>query len=156
MSSLMDSLREWAGGKSVVVVGVGNELRGDDGAGVAVVRELQRKGLRAVAAGETPELYTDVIKGLACPKVLFVDAVDLGKNPGDVALLRADELADNRWDAHRPSLSLVMRYLEQEGAGECLLLGIQPAQITFGQSMSAAVRTAVEQISALLWELLAK
>jgi hydrogenase maturation protease len=60
-------------GGRVVLFGIGNDLRGDDGAGPAVARALEGRvpwDLR-VAHGLTPELADDLA---ACELALFVDA----------------------------------------------------------------------------------
>ena len=62
-----------AAGERVMLLGIGNDLRGDDGAGPLVARALEgRVGweVRAVH-GLTPELADDVA---GCDVVLFVDA----------------------------------------------------------------------------------
>jgi hydrogenase maturation protease len=66
----------------VLVIGVGNDLRGDDGAGRAVVEELARlavPGLRALWSHQlVPELAEEIA---AARLVIFVDAAP-GDRPG--------------------------------------------------------------------------
>ncbi len=62
-----------AAGERVLLLGIGNDLRGDDGAGPRVARALEGRvawDLRAVH-GLTPELADDLA---ACDVALFVDA----------------------------------------------------------------------------------
>ena len=65
-----------------LVIGVGNEWRGDDGAGLAVARRLRDAGVRAVARGGEPVGLLDAWEGE--PRVILVDAVDSGARPGSV------------------------------------------------------------------------
>jgi hydrogenase 3 maturation protease len=156
MSSLGTTLRRWMAREPALVVGVGNELRGDDAVGAQVAKSLRNQGLPAVLVGDVPEAYTDVIRTSGCTRILFVDAVDMGAEPGETALLEPDQLADTRHDTHRPSLALVMQYLEQTANCDCLLLGVQPAQVALGQPMSREVRRSAEVLTELLCRLLSK
>lgn len=62
-----------AGGERVVLLGIGNDLRGDDGAGPRVARALDGRVTWQVRAvhGLTPELADDLA---ACDVAIFVDA----------------------------------------------------------------------------------
>ena len=77
---------------STVVIGVGNEYRGDDGAGITVAR-LLRERLKAQArvieeSGEGTALL-DAWRGAAT--VILVDAVQSGAAPGTVHRFDASE-----------------------------------------------------------------
>lgn len=79
------------GPPAVLVIGVGNELRGDDGAGVEMVRSL-REGPRLArvdvreAQGEATELL-DAWQGREA--VVLVDAMRSGAAPGTIRRLDA-------------------------------------------------------------------
>ncbi len=146
---LEEDLRSIVDGR-FVIVGVGNEAKGDDAVGVVVIRNLQRLGVPAIDCGDIPEGYTDLIKARHPETVLFVDAVDLGAEPGSVALISADQLADVKHDTHRPSLRLVMRYLEAETGGRCYVLGVQPSRIGSRRQMSPEVEKAAVEITRVL------
>lgn len=67
----------------ILIIGYGNMLRGDDGVGVHVAREVEAKGwpgVRAIAATQlTPELAADVAQAQL---VIFVDADATGVSHG--------------------------------------------------------------------------
>jgi len=66
---------------SVLIIGYGNPLRGDDCAGPCVARELRRRGFHAIEVQQlTPEL-AETIAGFEV--VVFVDA-DVTAPPGEV------------------------------------------------------------------------
>jgi hydrogenase maturation protease len=71
-------------GKRFGVVGVGNVLKGDDGAGPALVALLASRGARFpfVDACEVPENYGGWVAKQGLDAVVFVDAVDFGGVPG--------------------------------------------------------------------------
>jgi hydrogenase maturation protease len=70
----------------VLVLGIGNPLRSDDGAGLHVVRRLLREGLPAgVCASELTGGWTSLLDRLgACDRLIVVDAADVGLPPGSI------------------------------------------------------------------------
>ncbi|MDH7602720.1 MAG: hydrogenase 3 maturation endopeptidase HyCI [Armatimonadota bacterium] len=149
---------------TVLVVGVGSEEHGDDGFGPLVVRLLKQiggsgpvgNGLEVLDAGPAPELETWRIRELAPGVVLFVDAVDFGGAPGDVALLKAEDLRATGFDTHRAPLRLTMQYIESELGARCRLLAVQPKNVRLGLQMCAEVRGAAEKLAWLIVQTFSK
>ena len=82
--------------KSILIIGVGNYLMGDEGIGVHVIQEMDKK--------ELPE-YVDILDGgtggfllLSCFEayntVIFVDATMDGKPAGTISLIRPKFASD--------------------------------------------------------------
>lgn len=82
--------------KSILALGVGNYLMGDEGVGVHIIQ--------AMAKMELPE-YLDILDGgtggfllLSCfqvyPVVIFIDATMDGKEPGTISLIRPNFASD--------------------------------------------------------------
>lgn len=146
----------------LVVVGVGNELRGDDGAGMAVVRALAAR-LRTdetpdyliVRAQNAPESHTGPIRRFAPELVLFVDVAWLGELPGTVSLIPWEQTSGLSASTHTFPLHLLANYLNHETGCDVLLLGIQPGDMELGPGLSTAVAAAANDIAAELAELLA-
>jgi hydrogenase maturation protease len=151
----------------VLVVGVGNPARGDDGVGPAVVEELAGwadgcgtvapgfvsecgEGPAALDVGDAPERYLGPIAESGAGVVLFVDAVDFRGQPGQAVLLQEQDLPARSCATHRSSLGLVMRYLREQAGQHCLVLGVQPATIAPGAAMTDPVRTAISGIAAAI------
>ena len=63
------------GPDSIVFVGVGNRLRGDDGIGPVLIDMLRGRVAHAIDAGIRPENYTSAIKRLKPAVIVFIDAV---------------------------------------------------------------------------------
>ncbi|MBP2018897.1 hydrogenase maturation protease [Symbiobacterium terraclitae] len=139
----------------VVVVGIGNPGRGDDGAGPRVARLLARqlrpeapegpcdRIVAAIAAETTPEAEAGRIAALGPDCVLLVDAVDFGAPPGSSRLFGEEDLtARLGWFAHRPPLALLMRYLQERTGARVVLLGIQPRDVGWSARMTPPVRAA--------------
>lgn len=155
----MKDLERWiedhVAGRRVAVVGVGNTLRGDDGAGPAVVAQLHGGRARAIDAGIVPENFLGVLIEAAPDVVLFVDTLDRGAAPGDCSVIAPGELEARGPDTHAPSLRLMARLMEQRGI-ECWLLGIQPGPSTIGVGLTPPVATAVERVGRALLTALAR
>jgi hydrogenase 3 maturation protease len=74
--------------QKAVIVGIGNDMRGDDAFGPMVVERLRGR-VRAdlIDAGVSPENCLGKLSALKPRVVLLVDAVDFDGAPGDMALL---------------------------------------------------------------------
>lgn len=152
-----------------VVLGVGNVLVGDDGAGVHAARELERR----VAAGEVRlpagarivdggTLGLDLAPWLAGARaVVLLDAVDVGDPPGTVAVVGGATLA--AWEAARdvPARDgvgglLGVAALAGLARDAIALVGIQVAEPRVGPELSGSVRAAVPVAAALAAETLVR
>ena len=106
-----------------LVLGCGNELFGDDGFGPEVARLLLRMpdlpaDLCVVDAGTAVRtVLFDVLLGPVRPRqVVVVDAVDMGRSPGDVWCIDADDLPMVKMDdfsMHQLPTSNMLRELNE-------------------------------------------
>ncbi len=135
----------------VVILGVGNTLRGDDGVGPYVVEKLAgRTSATLIDAGEVPENHVVKISDMDPTFVLLVDAAHLGAEPGDLALVEADALAGASFSTHNPSLVPFAAFLQASCAAELIGVGIQPATTEFGAEMTDPVRETADRLVAFL------
>lgn len=140
---------------SVVVLGIGNALRGDDAAGSALARRLEgRVRALVVDAEEVPESYLGRIRAAHPDTVLLVDAVDMGAAPGAVALVEAEEVAGYTPSTHRVPLGLLMGYLGRELGASVVLLAVQPRHVNVASHMSAEVQASVALVGEVLERLM--
>lgn len=106
-----------------LVLGCGNELFGDDGFGPEVARLLCRMpdlpaDLCVIDAGTSVRtVLFDVLLGPVRPRlVVVVDAVDMGRSPGDVWSIDADDLPMVKMDdfsMHQLPTSNMLRELNE-------------------------------------------
>jgi hydrogenase 3 maturation protease len=82
-----------------------------------------------------------------------VDAVDLGAEPGAMALLEKDQVARYAPTTHRLPLSLVMDVVQRRTGADVFLIGIQPADVAFGAALSPGVSASVELLAGLISQL---
>lgn len=132
----------------VAVVGVGNELNGDDAVGVAVLRALQAAlpqppaHLLLLEGGLAPENFTGPLRRFAPDAVLLVDAANMGERPGSVRLVDLNLVDGMSGSTHTLPPTVLAEFLLVELHCQVLLLGIQPAQVDFDEPMTPAVRRA--------------
>lgn len=134
--------------QELLVVGVGNPLRGDDAAGLKLAEGLaQAGGFELLQCEDVPEKYTREMRTTEADTILVVDAADMGLEPGQIRLVTADRLCEVSISTHKCSLRVLARMLGEAAGKEVLLLGIQPVSVGLGRSMSEIVR---ERISRFL------
>lgn len=151
MSNTLKNIFQQVFKGKVVIVGVGNSLRGDDGLGPALIAKLQgQTKLTCIDAGNAPENYTGKIVQEAPDTILIVDALDLGKKPGTYAILKKEEILQSGFTTHDISPNMFIEYLEKNTAANIYMLGVQPKSVSFGEEMSAEVKDALEQITNLI------
>lgn len=140
----------------VVVIGLGNVLRGDDAVGVRVVESLRAAGdrdpqaLRArtrLVDGGT--LGLDVLGTMRDARaVVLVDAARFGGALGTVCVLRGDEIArgmGTRGDATQGAVAELLATARVLGwlPAEVSMVAIEVADIDVGVGMSPAVADAL-------------
>jgi hydrogenase maturation protease len=139
-------------GKRFGVVGVGNVLKGDDGAGPALVALLASRGARFpyVDASEVPENYGGWVAKQGLDAVVFVDAVDFGGAPGEWRIIPFEDLMRSASSTHRLSLHFLIRYLTEQWKGEAILAGVQPKSLKLGDGLSPEVEAGVKELAEAL------
>jgi hydrogenase 3 maturation protease len=136
-------------------VGVGNLLMGDDAAGMLVVQNLTSSlpadsFMIPVEGGPAPENCTGLIRRHNPGMVIFIDAGEMGKAPGDIAFVDSANSEGISAFGHALPLSVLGQYLEAEIGCKSYLLIIQPERIDFDIPASTVVLNAVNEISAEL------
>lgn len=148
MPGIREELVARLGGRRFGVVGVGNVIRGDDGAGPEIVARIAgRVALPAVDASEVPENYGGWVLKQGLESVLFVDAVDFGGEPGEVRLIPIERLMVSASSTHRLSLHFVIQYLTEVWEGDPVLAAVQPKSLEVGEPLSAEVERGVEELA---------
>ena len=139
----------------IVILGMGNELDGDDAAGIQVARRLQialagYDHILVIDGGNAPESYTGKIRQFAPDFVLLVDGADMGEAPGAVAWLDWEDTDGLSGSTHTLPLHVLSNYLVMEFGCQVALLGIQIQQLnmTLGDPLSPPVAAAVEGVVA--------
>jgi hydrogenase 3 maturation protease len=132
----------------VAVVGVGNTMRGDDGAGVLVVRALAASLQNApdvllIDGSTAPENFTGPLRRFRPDLVIEIDAAHLDQPPGTVAWVDWRDADGMSASTHTLPPSVLARFLTADLGCRVSLLGIQPATLEMGCGLSPEVADAV-------------
>jgi hydrogenase maturation protease len=145
-----------------VIVGMGNIIRSDDGAGVHALRRLERD----------PRVPHDVVlidggtSGISllprlhkCARLLFLDAVDFGEPAGTLIRLEQDDLfkLTGAASVHQLGIAdlLTTLSLVSPRFPETIVLGVQSASTDWGTEPTSAVAGALDgMVNAAIQQLL--
>lgn len=137
----------------MAVVGIGNELNGDDAAGVGVARKLSEAAGRVadspvliVDAGAAPENVTGALRKFGPALVLLIDAAQLGEPPGTIGWVDWRATTGITAMTHGLPLHVIAEYLVTEIGCEVALIGIQPRGNAFDTPLSPEVQRAVDEV----------
>ena len=152
MKDIEKRLKERLKGK-IVIVGVGNILKGDDGLGPYLVKRLRGKvRARLIDGGSAPENYVGKIASLKPDTILVIDACDLGWEPGKVELLEIEQMKHTGYSTHSISPRVFMNYLKEETGADVFMLAIQPKRVKLEEKISSPVGRTIEKIEGWLKE----
>jgi len=152
-------LKEFLKGKDkLVILGIGNPLRGDDFSGSLVARQLNRaledEKIKIIDGETVPENFTGMIKKENPSHIILIDAADMGKMPGYIKLIKINEIAQYNISTHAMPLSFLIKYLEQTTSAQIILIGIQPREMELVENVSAEVFQSISFLVKLLQEII--
>ena len=150
-------LGELVTGRKIVLIGVGNELRGDDAFGVWLGERIEHRiPQRVFVTHDLPEDYAVKAADLRPDIVIVLDATNFGGEPGELHLVAARDVPPTPGVTHRPSLEMMARFIELDAGAETWVLGVQPQMdsVGVGSEMSAPVAAALDALEAMLLEML--
>lgn len=128
-------------------MGIGAELRGDDAAGLRVVelldeaisRKRPRIPCRTFVGGTAPENVTGAVRALHPSHILFVDAADLGRAPGEFDMIDPEATGGASFSTHTLPIKVIAQYLVAATGAEVLLVGVQPRSLAYATEMDPTV-----------------
>ncbi|MFP4248026.1 MAG: hydrogenase maturation protease [Armatimonadota bacterium] len=155
--SIREQLTALIADRRIVLMGVGNEVRGDDAFGVTLGERIEHRIEPTVfVTHDLPEDYAVKAADLKPDVVIVLDAIDFHGEPGEVHLVAAKDVPPTPGVTHRPSLEMMARFIELDAGAETWVLGVQPRMdaLGIGDEMSKPVAQALDELEELLVELL--
>jgi hydrogenase 3 maturation protease len=152
-----NALKEFiSGAKRIAILGIGNDLRTDDGLGPFIVNSLGIKDsdIMIENVGSVPEGFARPLAEFGAECVILIDAADMRKPPGHIELVTKERIGGISISTHSMPLSLLMMYLEQQTGGKTILIGVQPKSIQFGEGLNPEIQSVAEWIISMLERLL--
>src|SRR3990172_52879 len=141
-------------GRSVLVLGLGNILLQDEGVGVRVVEQLQRR-YRIAGAVEVLDGGTAGMSLLEHIRnrdhLIVVDAVKTGQVPGTVITLSGDEVPaffQSRVSPHQMGLADMLAALELMGEkpADVTVIGVEPKDLDVGLELSDLISARMDAL----------
>lgn len=132
------------------IIGIGNELNGDDAAGVLIVKNLKSQlppsdEIMLIEGSIAPENYIGAIRNFRPDWIWVIDAAQLESNPGDVELIDLDLVEGIGSNTHRLPPTLFLSYLQMEINFQSFLFGINPVSVEPFSDVSEPIRIAIEK-----------
>lgn len=146
---------------NTVVIGIGNVLLSDDGAGIYAIRELEKRSLPSgvsLIEGGTGgiEIMQHIQQGR---NVLIIDSVDTGSKPGTIYKFYYDEASlstETRISMHDLGPIEVCYLAESWGVlrEKPIIFGIQPQSLDWGFELTLEVSRKLPELVELVEEFL--
>ncbi|ACX73407.1 hydrogenase maturation protease HycI [Methanocaldococcus vulcanius M7] len=165
--------------KKLVIMGLGNELKGDDFVGIYIIKKLvnhyntnkeknkkneekdsefevfKLRNLCIINAGTVPDFFTDIIKEENPSHLLIVDCAIMEKNPGDVEIIEEYRIKNFNLSTHTLPINVIIKYIKKFIDVKVIILGIQPKIVDFCP-MSSEVEETGKNLTEILIKIIDK
>ncbi len=132
----------------VLIVGLGNELLGDDGVGVHAVRELLKnppEGVRVVEVGTRVLRAQQLLEDADI--VIAIDAVRAGGRPGSIYRFGAEDVEVQRYySLHDMGIAGLLQAVPDDSRPTLIILGVEPEKIAYTMELSPAMQSVLERV----------
>ncbi|HEY9059256.1 MAG TPA: hydrogenase maturation protease [Pseudobacteroides sp.] len=129
--------------KEVIVLGIGNRLMLDDGIGVYVVEELEKRNTNPdirYVIGET-DTYFCLNQIENASYIIIVDAACFSKGPGEISIIPLEQVFKNPIQPMSIHDSHLLSEIEITGKSiEGLFIGLEPYEIKYSFGLSAILQ----------------
>ncbi|MEO1784118.1 HyaD/HybD family hydrogenase maturation endopeptidase [Thermodesulfobium sp. 4217-1] len=143
----------------IVVIGIGNEIQGDDGLGVHVIKELEKislpKEVELLAGGTSgPDL---IVYFEGVDLLIFVDAIRGGNEPGTMYKYNPEEMKYQRSVAlspHQIGIPETLRLAEfaDKKPKKSVFFGMEPMNLDFSMELSQPLKEKLPRLVELIVE----
>ncbi len=145
---LINKLAKYKNDK-IVFIGLGNETRGDDLAGLLFIDILKTtsafENSKFIIAGKNPENYLQEILNYNPEAAVFIDAANWGGEPGEISFIESDNIANIDFSTHAFSIKIVEQFLTLNNKMDFIYIGIQPENTELGKKVSLQVSQAIKK-----------
>ena len=141
----------------IVILGMGNLLLQDEGIGIHFVQmlskdELDYTNVEIIDGGTSPEIASLVEDA---DKLIIVDAVKGGKEPGTIYRFSADEIeldSPMKISLHYMGVldNLMMLKLLRQKPLNTIIIGVEPETIDWGLELSPRIKKRLEELKRIV------
>ena len=151
--SLVLQLEDFLNGcEKLIILGIGNELKCDDGIGPFIINKLKMENIEndkllLINAETVPENFTGKIKKENPTHIMLIDACLMYSNPGEIKIVDSQDFANIGISTHSMSLSYFVKYLQQGNDFKIIFVGIEPESMDYSDKPTEVVeKSALEFI----------
>lgn len=135
------------------VIGIGNTLRGDDGIGPAVIKELKK--IKIPDCIQLLDIGSDALSILDHfekeQRLIIIDCANMDKSPGDVIKFEMKDsnlpILDKAISIHGFGFSEVFNIASNLYKDiKCTVIGIQPKALEFNTGLSEEIKSKIPSI----------
>ena len=141
--------------EKLIVLGVGNELKCDDGVGPFIIKRLKEENIENenlifIDSQTVPENFTGKIRKENPTHLIIVDACLMDLQPGDMRIVDKYDFANIGISTHSMSLSYFVRYLEKDSNFNIIFVGIEPETMEWADRPTPKVEKAADDFINIL------
>ena len=141
--------------KKLIVLGVGNELKSDDGVGPFIIKKLKEENIENdnllfIDTKTVPENFTGKIRKEKPTHLIIVDACLMGLKPGEMKIVNRHDFASIGISTHSMSLSFFVKFLEKDSDIKIIFVGFEPETMDFGEKPTKDVEFACDKFIEIL------
>jgi hydrogenase 3 maturation protease len=140
----------------IVIMGIGNDLKADDGVGPYIIDQLQNAApphVELINASTVPENFISHLIDTQPSLILLIDAALMSSKPGTIRLIEKSNIGGIAFSSHQLPLTFFIEYIENNITTTILTLGIQPYTDEFTLPLSRPVQNAAQTIIEVLTQI---
>lgn len=148
--SIEDNLKDKISDYSkLIILGIGNNLKSDDGAGPYVIdnlKDISSDKVILIDAQTVPENFTGKIRKERPSHIIIVDACLMDEEPGTVKIVDREDFNNIGISTHSMSLSYFVKYLETDMDFKVVFVGIEPKLMEFANALTPKVKEGADSL----------
>jgi len=138
-------------GIKLVILGIGNTLKMDDGIGIYLVNELKKiykdEEVKIYEIGIETWRILPVIEEENCEDFLIIDAINLGYLPGMVYIAKNPKFSDFYFlSLHEKNYIADLFFMKKDFLKNIYIFGIEPYKIEWGYGLSDLLKEKFDEI----------
>ncbi|EHP84476.1 hydrogenase maturation peptidase HycI [Methanotorris formicicus] len=140
--------------EKLVIIGIGNEMKGDDGVGIYIVKEIAKRFgkygndevikineyIILLNCGTVPENFTDVLKRENPSHIIMIDAALMNEKIGEIKVINPEDIVNVGFSTHALPLSIIIKYIKKSINTKIIVIGIEPKIIDFDKPLSNEIK----------------